>query len=197
MRTTSSSALESAIRSPYELFFGDSPTASQRKRQARDATEAFRAVCVCLDLTGPIAHIAPFQATDAPASRRTLQDRPDGLSVWADLAQSVPISVPFTQSCSPSPLYRLPYFKSVREYVLTIATQTVRRFLASCDAVVDLWTFDADEGDPSKTLRHGRRKASGYYKLHRPQYCLLGAPFARPPSRYVGWRYNISVSEQR
>jgi hypothetical protein len=34
------------------------------------------------------AHIAPLQATDAPASRRTLQDRPDRVSVWAHLAQS-------------------------------------------------------------------------------------------------------------
>jgi hypothetical protein len=40
--------------SPYELFFEDSATASQRmQRQARDAIEAFRAVCVRLDLTGP------------------------------------------------------------------------------------------------------------------------------------------------
>jgi hypothetical protein len=39
--------------SPYELFFEDSTTASQRKRQAQDAIEAFRAVCVRLDLTSP------------------------------------------------------------------------------------------------------------------------------------------------
>jgi hypothetical protein len=76
----------------------------------------------------------------------------------------------------------MPYFTSVREYVLATATQTVRRFLSSRDAVVDLWTFDADEGDPSKTLEYGRREASGYYELHRPQHCLLGARFARPPS---------------
>jgi hypothetical protein len=34
-----------------------------------------------------IAHIASFQATDALALRRTLEDRPDGLSVWAHLAR--------------------------------------------------------------------------------------------------------------
>jgi hypothetical protein len=91
----------------------------------------------------------------------------------------------------------MPYFKSVGEYVLSIATQTVRRSLASCDALVDLWTLDTDDGDPSKTLRHGCREASSYQQFHRPQYCLLGARFARPPSRDVGWRYKISISEQR
>jgi hypothetical protein len=39
--------------SPYDLFFEDGATVSQGKRQAQHAIEAFRAVCVRLNLTSP------------------------------------------------------------------------------------------------------------------------------------------------